>query len=318
MGGGMEYEQRIFVRLRFNDLLFELFDNEFERFFHSLMTARYPDFFPVRTAGKLGDQGADGITLRPEKLYACYAPETFSEAKVCAKFRADLAKAQAKRAGEFKTFVFVHNDRRGMHPVVMSEMAAARTANPHIIFEHMGRKALLDEIVKLDKGSVEDLLGCRIPIEPLVYGVGMEDLAELLDHLASYRVKANPFGPLDEVSEQKLDFNAFDSDSRREIVRGLQYTYLVDEFYSRRTDVQELDEIAEGFSVFYRSVCDLWDEPEDILNDLHVYVLGNGRHRPNVQRNAWVILAYFFERCHIFEAPPDGWRPTAVDAGFPR
>ncbi|WP_322751962.1 MULTISPECIES: hypothetical protein [unclassified Frankia] len=253
----MDYEQRIFVRLKFDDLLIDLFGTAFEQFFHDLMSLRYADFLPVRTAGKLGDQGADGLALCSGKMYVCYAPEVFDEAKVRRKFRADLANAMVKRTGEFRTFVFVHNDRRGMHPVLTSELVKASTANPLLRFEHMGRRALLAEIGRLDKASAEDILGCPIPVDSLVYGVGMEELAELLD------------------------------------------------------------EIAEGFSVFYRGARRLWDEPEDILNDLHFYVLGNMHHPPRVQRNAWVILAYFFERCHIFEAPPAGWGLESAGTGFP-
>ncbi|WP_259465205.1 hypothetical protein [Streptomyces sp. TLI_171] len=40
----------------------------------------------MRTAGKLGDQGGDGLALHSRKLYACYAPQSVKIDKVKAKF----------------------------------------------------------------------------------------------------------------------------------------------------------------------------------------------------------------------------------------
>lgn len=49
---------------------------------------------------------------------------------------------------------------------------------------------------------------------------------------------------------------------------------------------------------------------EDVLWQLQMYVLGNAQPRPKVLRAAHVVLAHFFERCDIFEAPPAGWQPA--------
>jgi hypothetical protein len=121
----LRFEQRMYARVRFLELTAELYDNAFEDFFHSVMCTRYPDYINVRTAGKLGDQGADGLLIYAYTLYACYAPQTFSAATVAKKFHNDLASATTKRKGQFKTFAFVHNDRRGMHPELSSLLIEA-------------------------------------------------------------------------------------------------------------------------------------------------------------------------------------------------
>ncbi|MFF9457275.1 ABC-three component system protein [Streptomyces flaveolus] len=69
------------------------------------------------------------------------------------------------------------------------------------------------------------------------------------------------------------------------------------------------NEVAQGFRVYYEQVRRDWDDPEDVLWQLQMYVLGNAQPRPKVLRAALVVLAHFFGRCDIFEAPPAGWQP---------
>src|SRR5690606_11312212 len=112
----------------------ELSGTAFEDFFHAMMEARDPSFVAVRTAGSLGDQGADGICLFKRKLYACYAPETYDASKVAAKFDSDLRKALEKRKDQFDEFVFVHNELRGVHPELATLLAAARDTHAELRF----------------------------------------------------------------------------------------------------------------------------------------------------------------------------------------
>ncbi|OKI53085.1 hypothetical protein AMK17_25710 [Streptomyces sp. CB00072] len=58
----MRFEQRMYAHIKFLGLMAELYENEFEDFFHRLMCSRYPDFVDVRTAGRLGDMSADGLS----------------------------------------------------------------------------------------------------------------------------------------------------------------------------------------------------------------------------------------------------------------
>jgi hypothetical protein len=62
----LQFEQRMFVRLAFLSKMAECHGEEFQEFFQDLMCHRYSDFVDVRTAGRLGDQGADGFNAAPE------------------------------------------------------------------------------------------------------------------------------------------------------------------------------------------------------------------------------------------------------------
>lgn len=312
-GERVKFEQRMYARLKFLDLMADLYETAFEDFFHRVMCTRHPTFLDVRTHGNLGDQGADGLTLHSRKLYACYAPQTVNASAVKTKFTKDLSSAIRQRDGQFDIFVFVHNDRRGVHPEVATLLSDADTDHPDLSFEQMGTRHIWQECMQLSQDLAEDVLGCEIPIKPTTYGVGMDDLALLLDHLKELRVAADPLMDLPRVREEKLDFNQLRGESRDSLLRGMRHAHLVEAFYAGSVRALEHDEVARGFRIFYEQVRKEYDDPEDVLWQLEMYVLGNARQRPQVHRAAWVVLAHFFFRCDIFEAPPQEWNVAGLE-----
>jgi hypothetical protein len=294
-------------------LLDERFGKAFERFFQNLMCARYPDFIDVRTHGNLGDIGADGLGLHDGKLYACYAPEVPDAAAVRVKFTDDLAKAVAKRGDHFDTFVFVHNDLRGVHPELSILLGRARQDHPTLRFEHRGPQHLHRELCRLDRDEIEELLGCEIPVSDRVYRIGMDDLGPLLAHLVEQRRQAPASAP-PKAPPDKLEYNRLCQEDYDEIIAALRYTYLVAEYYQQRRDVTERDEVAEGINAYYRQIRPAYDDPSDVLWKLQEYVAGNARGRRDQERAVMVVLGYFFENCDIFEKPPTNWR-TPVGRG---
>ncbi|WP_382465448.1 ABC-three component system protein [Streptomyces noursei] len=308
----MNGTQRMYAHIKFLDKLAELHGEAFEGFFHDVMCARYPDFIDVRTHGNLGDQGSDGLSLHDEKLYACFAPATFDVARVRKKFHDDLDSALRQRADQFSTFVFVHNDLRGVHPEIATMLAEARTTYPTLRFEQVGRRRLWTELLPLPRETVEYILGCEIPIEEQIYGVGMGDLSPLLDRLKEQRETADPLMSLAEVSDRKIDFNRINGEVRDDLVNGMRYTYLVAQYYAGVYDPFEHDEVAAAFTQEYLVARDHSSDPDLILLDLQHYIHGNRLPSSRELSAGWVVLAHFFERCHIFENAPEGWVPDGL------
>ncbi|WP_239334036.1 ABC-three component system protein [Frankia sp. CiP3] len=303
------FEEQSFVRAMLRRLLDERSGKAFERFFQDLMCARYPGFIDVRTHGKLGDMGADG--LLDGKLYACYAPEVPDATAVRTKFKKDLAKATAKRGDHFDTFVFVHNDLRGVHPEISILLGQASRDHPTLLFENRGPRYLHRELCRLEREEIEDLLGCEIPVSERVYRIGLDDLEPLLAHLVAQRRAARFPAPAREVPPDKLAYNELSAEDRDEIVFAMRYTPQVEEYYQGRTDITERDEVAQGFSAYYQQVKAAYQEPGEVLWKLQEYVAGNARGSRDHERAVMVVLAYFFETCDIFDEPPLGWRAPA-------
>ncbi|WP_199433874.1 ABC-three component system protein [Qaidamihabitans albus] len=302
----LDFMERQAVRFLIKMRLSDLHGNSFESFFHELMCLRDPSFLDVRTAGSLGDQGSDGMLLYGNKLYACYAPETYDAKKLVEKFEDDLAKACSKRQDQFNTFVFVHNDQRGMHPAVSKCLADARNRLSGLKFEQFGQKHFRNEVCKLDRAEVEDLLGTQLPVRELTYGVALEELEPLLDHLRSQRLRVENPDDILAVSGRKLDFNEFSDDVKDDLRRMMVRSNEIEAYYAGRVDITERDEVARGFHEEFVRLRGEFDDPDDVLWQLELYVLGNASAPLNRRRAVMAILAYFFETCDIFDnVPPE-------------
>ncbi|MGY4767545.1 ABC-three component system protein [Kribbella sp. CWNU-51] len=303
---GMNFYERLAARFLLTAKFAELNGEQFETFFQDLMAARHEDFLDVRTAGSLGDLGSDGISLYSGKLYACYGPKTLDEKKVSSKFAEDLAKAKAKRPGEFEIFVFVHNDLRGVHPKVAG-MIAKVNASDTLAFENFGFRKFRDEVMKLDRTQAEDLLGAELPVQDMVFGIGLDELKPLLDHLSEHRVRPDVLQPLEAPSESKLDYNEFSDDTREEIVRLLYLGTPIDAYYANRVDVTERDEVASGFREEYERLRQEYTDPDLVFWGLERYILGNASVPLRQSNVAKAVVTYFFQSCDVFDNPPAGW-----------
>lgn len=304
----MEIWERSSIRFMLNAKLDELHGEGFEDFFHGVMCVQYPSFLNVRTAGRLGDQGADGLLLWEKKLYACYAPQTVTLSGIASKFQEDLTKAIEKRKEEFNTFVFVHNDRRGIHPKVASLLAAARNDHPELSFENFGRPRFYTELCRMEKWQVEDFLG-PFPAEPVAVSVIFEELIPLLDHLAEYRRPLEDLPSIPRPPLTKMDYNGFSWDTRHRMKLALPYIGHVEDYYRNRLDPNERDEVAAGFREHYEMIARTCEDSDDILWQLERHILGNASQQSPMELNALVVLMYFFGECEIFKVPPAGWVP---------
>ncbi|MFE0687925.1 ABC-three component system protein [Streptomyces xiamenensis] len=294
--------------------------NEFEKLFHRLMELRHDDYIPIRTAGNIGDLGGDGLRTTTRTLYACYAPETLDVSSVRRKFRKDVESALRQRPGQFDVFVFVHNDQRGgVHPEVSALLMDAGRDHPAIAFQQAGPQKLWAEALYLDLPKMELLLEEAIPVERVVYRIGLAEIEPLLKHLAQGRRTVGPPAPVALPTTHKMDFNALSEQARAVLQAGRPYSYLVEQYYQGLIDLRERDETAAGFSAYYARMRDEFGEDTDeILWQMQRYVLGQEAPRWDRDEAAKGVLAYFFDECDIFEVPPADWRPApAMEGGRP-
>lgn len=299
--------RREFARPKLGNKLATLHGQSFEDFFHQLMELADPGFFPVRTSQ--GDLGADGMAVSGRKLYACYGPRVFEPSKVRDKFRGDLVKAVEHRDGDFDSFVFVHNELRGVSPEVTKEISEAQKEHPALRFENFGLTRMYQVLVQLDDAIVEDLIG-PFPATELVTGVGMGELAPLLEHLAARKRRSATPDSVLLPPRRKLEYNEFGYETKGFLLRALTYVPLVVDYYRKLNNPFEEDEVAAAFRHEYLELADSHEDPDTIVDHLQWYILGNKAASLKNQVEASVILMHFFGRCEIFRLPPEDWRAT--------
>ncbi|MFG2370546.1 ABC-three component system protein [Streptomyces sp. NPDC048504] len=308
--------QRQYAHSKFRMMVAGSSGNEFEKFFHLLMELRHGDYVPIRTAGNIGDLGGDGLRTSSRTLYACYAPESFDVFSVKSKFHGDVESAIIQRPEQFDTFVFVHNDQRGgIHPVISGLLMEAGQRFPPIAFQQMGPQKLWNEAMYLDRLQMENLLGETIPVEQVVYSIGLAEIEPLLKHLSEARQRV-PDASVPLPTTYKVDFNGLSEQARAVLQAGRPYVYLVDQYYRELLDQMERDETAAGFQAYYgRMRHEYGDDTDEILWQMQRFVLGQEAPRWDRDEAAKAVLAYFFDECDIFEVPPPGWRPMHIADG---
>lgn len=305
----MDFYERLSMRGVLWAHLHDLHGNAFQTFFDDMMSLCVPGFVDVRTHGNLGDLASDGLDLHNGRLYACYAPETVDAAATVQKFNSDVAGAIKKRSGQFTTFVFVHNDVRGVHPGISTALAEARTAHSGISFEVMGMRHFRDLLGKQESQDVEALLKSQLPLQYAV-AVGLQEMEELLADLASLRIADVSPPPIETVSVHKLRCSELTDESQTELRAGMRHSNMISDYYQRRIDITERDDVAARFHAEYLVAVDDGLEPEDILLRLREFLAGNRVQSAPSYRAQTAVLAYFFESCDIFENAPEGWEPA--------
>lgn len=305
----MDFYERLSMRGVLWTHLHDLHGTAFEKFFHDVMELCAPGFLGVRTHGNIGDISSDGLNLHDGKLYACYAPEVVDAAATIRKFNSDLAGAMQKRSGQFSTFVFVHNDARGIHPEISVALADARTTLPGVAFEVMGMRHFRDLLGRQDSQDVEAILKSQLPMHHTI-AIGLQEMEELLAALAVERLVDTALTPIETVSVHKLSFSDLSADSQAELRDGMRYSPMISDYYRRRIDITERDDVAARFHAEYlAAVADRLD-PEEVLLRIRVFLAGNRLPTAPAYRAQTAILAYFFESCDIFENAPAGWLPS--------
>lgn len=298
---------RTAAKLMFMDRMQGMSGEDFQQFFQKIMQMRHQDFIPVRTWGSEGDHGADGLLPSQQKLYACYSFYSSDISGIRDKFRRDVTSAVRQPAGEFKTFVFVYNDRIGLKPDLSSAIIQARSNHPGLDFEQCSEFGLWLKCLALERFQLEELLG-SIPLEVTNSSFGLADLKPLLDELAKQPVPPNDVG--DDIpipDELKLTYNELASDDRQAILDGFHRSRLVTKYFNQVRTPIEYEEISKGFRIYYRQLKAEGLTVDETFWELQRYVFGSQHPHPNTRRAANTILSHFFEHCHIFENPPEGW-----------
>ena len=106
---------REWYELKFSYEFRSKFGTEFQDFFTSIMERGYPaDFQKVKPYGNKGDKKCDGYQQSVKRVYQVYAPEKMLVKETNDKIVEDHAGAIAHWKESMTTWVFMHNQWRGV------------------------------------------------------------------------------------------------------------------------------------------------------------------------------------------------------------
>lgn len=292
------------------------FNEYFEHMFNSCKQTSFEDWFTnlaeciwgtdfevVKAGGQHGDKKSDGRRISIETVYQCYAPEspaTFAK-NAPSKIR-DSFPEVINYWPNLKEWVFVHNNLGGITTNVSDTLEAIRAQYPNITISSASRRFLKDDLH--DKMSMQQMLDVYPKANLNFSKIEMEHVRPLLKRII--REKTTPVNIADfgEIpNEAKLDYNNFSPDAKFDLQRARPNIAIVDRFIASMSNPDNASVIQTTLQCKYCELKDLGYDVDEILGKLLSFV--RIEEQPTQTAAAYVILAYYFDACDIFENAPE-------------
>ncbi len=296
----MDRLQQAFYEKDFEIAFLQSKGDAFQTFFEKMMGLAYKaDFMACRPWGNQGDHKNDGFLKSERRLFQVYAPNEMEAVKAIAKITEDFDGAKAYWGTHFDKWVFAHNAVDGLPPHVQKVLLDFEQANTGVKLEPW----CLEEFRVVFRRLTSDDLAVWFGAAPTAEAnarLGFKNLQVVLEHLAGQ--PAAPGQPVKDVPRGKIEANAL-SDSVATLLReGMTKAPLVTRFFDQWHDPILGERIATSFRAKYESLRENLT-PNLIFAELQSWAGGANRGSPEHELAVLTVMAYYFERCDIFEEP---------------
>jgi hypothetical protein len=293
--------QQAYYEQKFENAFLRAKGDAFQDFFEQLMGFAYKaDFMACRPWGNRGDRKNDGFLKSERRLFQVYAPNEMSEAKAIKKIQEDFEGAKEYWAEHFDEWVFAHNAVDGLPPHVQTALLDFEKANPGITLRPWGLEEFRIIFRKLSLDDLQSWFGLAALSDETKLRLGFADLQVVLETIAgraapiSQEVKDVPMG--------KIEANALSESVATLLKAGMAKAPLVEAFFRQWHDEALGERIAESFKARYLELRRGF-RPNDLFAEIQAWAGGDGRRSPEHELAVLTVIAYYFERCDIFEAP---------------
>lgn len=292
--------RKAFYEARFENAFLRAKGDEFQTFFERLMGLAYrADFMACRPWGKQGDHKNDGFLKSERRLFQVYAPNEMKATDAIAKIKEDFEGARAYWGTHFDHWVFAHNAVDGLPPHVQKTLLEFEAKYPGIRLEPWGLDEFRLPFRRIGSEDLQSWLGAA-PSEETKAHLGFQDLRVVLETIADH---AEPSaGSVKDVPMGKIEANALSASIATLLKAGMTKAPLVEAFFEQFHDASLGERIANAFKVKYRTLRET-NTPNAIFNELQRWAGGYVLGAPEHQLAVLTVIAYYFERCDIFEEP---------------
>ena len=293
--------QQAYYEQRFENLFLKSKGNTFQEFFEKLMGLAYKtDFMACRPWGNRGDHKNDGFLKSEKQLFQVYAPNEMKETVAIKKITEDFEGAKPYWDTLFTKWSFVHNANNGLPPHVQKVLLGFEQTNATISIETWGLEELLTIFRKLSLDDKQSWLGFAPTAETKI-NLGFADLQPVLESIAVQAVSSGL--EVSDVPQGKIEANALSDSVATLIKEGMSKADLVRQFFDSWYDFEFGEKIAVAFRGQYKLLKSKRLNPNMIFNELQKWAGGEQRGTPQHELATLTVLAYYFERCDIFEEP---------------
>lgn len=275
--------------------------NEFQSFFSTIMSARFPgDFIMTRTWGQMGDQKCDGYILSSGTFYQVYAPDELDATTAVKKMKDDFSGALEHWKDKIKKWVFVHNDRTGVPPHILQQLTDFQKEYPTIEFAHMGKAELKRELFSLNENSIRNILGA-VPTYQDVNNLSMESIKKTITGISKTNISISTI--IEPVSQKKLDANGLSNSSKQLLETGMIKSSLITNFFKQWHDPTLEENTAAEIHNIYKVAAKEYCDADSIFQRIFTTLISHDSGNPVAMISTLTVMAYFFQTCDIFEQP---------------
>ncbi len=274
----------------------------FQTFFERLMSLAYKaDFMPCCPWGKVGDKKNDGFLKSERRLFQVYAPREMDAAKAKKKIAEDFAGALEHWGKHFDKWTFVHNAHDGLPPHVHELLLEFESQHPGIKIETWSLEELRVVFRKLELMDLQSWFNYTPPTAAEQANIGFEDIRVVLEDIAARELPKDH--AVMTVDPGKLKTNQLSSNVQLLLTTGMAKAPLVKQFFEGWHQPTYGERMAKAFSERYQTLKQAKPplHPNEIFDDLRVWTGGSKAQSANRLASILAVLAYFFERCDIFE-----------------
>lgn len=282
---------------------------DYENLFSKIMRLYNIDFIQIKPQGQFGDRKNDGFIKSTGQYYQVYAPENpqHKEKETIEKLVTDFTGLYTYWNGTvtpIKEFNFALNDKyKGTYPSLHPELTKIETNHKGVTCKPFLSQHLEDIFLKLPHNHIMDVLG-KIPnaeditLDTSVLGEVIGYLLALKDGFTLDKFPVNP------NFEEKILFNSLSSHVATFLRYGSYQDGALKEYF-RLNSTFAKEDLKNTFSQLYQNAAN--EIPDSIdKSDLVFFDIVKKAYPGTCkiyQDAIFVLMAYFFSYCDIFEEP---------------
>lgn len=274
----------------------------FQTFFEQLMNRGYKaDFMACSPWGNVGDKKNDGFLKSERRLFQVYAPRKMTAAEAKKKINEDFAGALEHWGKHFDKWSFVHNVSDGLPPHVQELLLETERKNPGVKIEPWSLEELRTVFRRLELSDLQSWFGYTPPTAAEQAGIGFEDLRIVLEDIAARELPKDH--AVMSVDPGKLKANRLSANVQMLLTAGILKAPLVKQSFDEWDHPTYGERMAKAFRARYEKLCEENPplHPNEIFNELRLWTGGANEQSTTRLASVLAVLAYFFERCDIFE-----------------
>lgn len=298
------------AKIIFQNRILTYSGQQFEDFFVSIMTKSNPSFYPVKAYGNIGDEKNDGFDRTTGTYYQIFAPEDLHKDQTVydaiKKLKTDF-KGLYEHWNDtipIKNFYFVINDKnKGLPPLIHKAIIELDKEYNDISINPFTAKDLASIFDLLNWDSRLDVIGF-IPDEILPV-VEIDALNDTVSHLMKVELTVTSLDSFIVPDfDEKILFNGLSEVVKNKLVTGSYQENILIQFFNANPGVREI--LQKKFHALYLQAKGyIPDNQEHFADSRFYYILEKAcpKNTIPIQSSVFVLMAYYFSSCDIFEEP---------------